>query len=206
MSRKIPKIIHQLWVGDNKPPEYLGKSWKEKNPEWEYRLWTNADLFGRKWRNQKHIDFYYKRKNWPGVADLMRYEILFENGGFYPGADTECLLPIDELFEDGYELYSVYENEKVRPGYISPIHASVAGNKYLDTIIEELKAKTEMGKPWQTTGNVYMMKSIERLKPEIKIWPSHFMIPVHFTGEKYTGDGKVYATHLFGTTNKLYEK
>lgn len=200
----IPKIIHQLWVGDKAPPEYLGKSWKEKNPDYRYILWDNEKVFGRKWRNQKHIDWFRERKIWHGVADLVRYEILFENGGFYPGADTECLLPIDELLQDGYDIYSVYENEKVRPGLVSPIHASVPGHVFLGMIIDELKAKEKMGVPWKTTGNLYMMEVIGRLKPKIKIWASHTLIPVHYTGETYTGNEKVYATHLFGTTKKLY--
>lgn len=202
----IPKIIHQLWVGPLPLPEEWMRTWREKNPDWKYMLWDNEKVFGRKWRNQKHIDFYKAKQNWPGVADLVRYEILYENGGFYPGADSICLEPIDELFEDGFDIYSVYENEIKRPGYVSPIHAATPGHPFLEQIISELHQKEVMGKPWQTTGNLYMMEAINRLKPIIKIWPSYTLIPEHFTGQKYEGTGKVYARHLFGTTKKLYAK
>ena len=37
---QIPKIIHQVWEGKTTPlPDFLcklGKSWRDKNPDWEY--------------------------------------------------------------------------------------------------------------------------------------------------------------------------
>lgn len=201
----VPMVIAHIWVGPRPAPFEWMQTWKDKNPEWGYVLWDNDKVFGRTWRNQKHIDWFKERGIWHGVADLIQYEILHENGGFMPGADSQCLLPIDDLFDE-HKIYSVYENEKVRPGLISPIHASVPNHEFLNLIIEELKAKVEVGEPWETTGNLYMQEVIERVKPDIKIWPSHTLIPVHYTGEKYDGNEKVYANHLFGTTNALYKR
>lgn len=40
---QIPKIIHQVWEGKTTPlPDFLcklGKSWRDKNPDWEYVYW-----------------------------------------------------------------------------------------------------------------------------------------------------------------------
>ncbi|HNX82400.1 MAG TPA: hypothetical protein PKL77_09670, partial [Candidatus Omnitrophota bacterium] len=72
----IPKIIHQLWIGDKPAPEKWLKTWKEKHPGWEYRFWDNDAVYGRRWINQKHIDYYTERKQWHGVADVCTYEIL----------------------------------------------------------------------------------------------------------------------------------
>src|ERR1700761_6721881 len=43
---KIPRIIHQVWLGSPFPEKYKEwqKSWKTHHPEWEYRLWTDADI------------------------------------------------------------------------------------------------------------------------------------------------------------------
>ena len=41
---KIPKIIHQIWVGGKKIPQKykkLIKTVKDVHPDWEYKLWTN---------------------------------------------------------------------------------------------------------------------------------------------------------------------
>lgn len=41
----IPKIIHQLWSGEEKPlPEdlkILSETWKEYHPDWSYEFWDN---------------------------------------------------------------------------------------------------------------------------------------------------------------------
>ena len=35
-------------------------------------------------------------KKWEGVADVMRYEILFRHGGFYADCDSVSLRPLDD--------------------------------------------------------------------------------------------------------------
>ena len=35
----IPKIIHQLWIGDKPRPAGPMHRWKEMNPNFEYFLW-----------------------------------------------------------------------------------------------------------------------------------------------------------------------
>ena len=45
----IPKIIHQVWEGRTEPSmparlQILVRTWKEKNPDWEYRLWNKHTL------------------------------------------------------------------------------------------------------------------------------------------------------------------
>ena len=41
----IPKIIHQVWSGIDKPlpklSHVLGNTWKRDYPEWDYILWDN---------------------------------------------------------------------------------------------------------------------------------------------------------------------
>lgn len=45
---QIPKIIHQVWEGKTTPlPDFLcklGKSWRDKNPDWEYVYWDKARM------------------------------------------------------------------------------------------------------------------------------------------------------------------
>mmetsp|Transcript_11949 Transcript_11949/g.34641 ORF Transcript_11949/g.34641 Transcript_11949/m.34641 type:complete len:177 (+) Transcript_11949:86-616(+) len=44
---RIPKIIHQIWLGGNQiPPECIPwmESWKRYHPDWEYKLWQDGDL------------------------------------------------------------------------------------------------------------------------------------------------------------------
>ena len=94
---QIPKIIGHIWIGHLQAPQDWMKTWREYHPTWEYRLYDNEFLFSRRWKNQELINAFYARKEYAGVSDLMRYEILEEVGGFIPEADSICLRPTDEL-------------------------------------------------------------------------------------------------------------
>ena len=96
----LPRIIHQIWIGPRPAPRQWLDTWREHHPDWRYRLWSNATVFYRPWRNQRLVNAYRDQEEWRGVADVIRYEILHEQGGFMPGADSECLRPVDELFKD----------------------------------------------------------------------------------------------------------
>jgi len=104
--------------------------------------------------------------------------------------------------------YTVYENEFVRGQLVSPILACDQGNDFVDALITRLTPldPTEIGKAWKTTGNYFVAKMIAELAPDITIFPSHYFIPDHFTGESYDGDGPIYAKQLFGATTGGYGK
>lgn len=203
----IPKIIHHTWVGPRPAPLEWMNTWREEHPSWEYMLWTEEKIRARKWRTQKHIDFFFSRGLWHGIADLIRYETLHEFGGFNPGADSICLRPIDELFQaDRWKCYTPRENETVRPGLVAPIHAAVPGADFVGKIIAELESIDRVGEPWKTTGNLFVQRMIEKHHPEdeLKLWPSHYFFPVHYTGTRYSGPEIPFATHIWGTTKKMY--
>ena len=94
---RIPKIIHQIWVGLNPLPEackHFAETWKKNHPDWEYKLWRDKDIeeFGL---DNKH--WYDKTPNYAQKSDIARYEILYRLGGVYVDTDFECLHPLDEL-------------------------------------------------------------------------------------------------------------
>ena len=198
----IPKIIHTTWVGKEMPPQVAAwiETWKRHHPQWQHMLWDNDAVFSRRWRNQKHLDFYREREVWAGVADIVRIETLFEYGGFNAGADAECLHPIDELFECNADAFVSYENEKVRGGLTTPLLAASQGNALAFALRSLLTLKEQVGEPWLSTGNRFTTDVIAALEyPRLKIWPSHFFIPNHYTGERYAGGSRVYADHKWGS-------
>lgn len=94
---KIPKIIHQIWLGSVVPEVYEAymQSWRTKHPDWEYYLWTDENvesLFPL--YNQ---EFYDETKNYGTKSDILRWELLYRFGGVYLDMDYECLNPLDEL-------------------------------------------------------------------------------------------------------------
>lgn len=202
----IPKIIHQLWIGPNPAPLKWMDTWKEFNPGWEYRLWDNKAILHRQWINQRHLNNYYDHGLWHGVSDVCTYEILFNHGGFMIGADAICLSSIDELFYNDFDAYSVWEQEQIRPGLISPLHASVKDGIFAAELIEGLRMKEPGGVPWQSVGNQYMGEMYRKTKANVKIFPSYYFNSPHFTGLRYDGTDKMYATQKWATSLCKYHE
>jgi mannosyltransferase OCH1-like enzyme len=197
----VPKIIHQMWLGGN-PPMNLINTWKIKNPSWKHILWTEENLKKWKFHNQNKIETM-KEPN--GHCDIMRYEILYKMGGFFVDVDTICKKPLDNhLFN--YDCISVYENEKQRGGLVAcGFMAAQPKCNLLKLCIEEMEISKSPA--WWYVGPAYFTHIIQKYNYPIKIHPSHYFIPNHYTGEIYSGNGPVYCDHLWGGTYENgYEK
>jgi len=93
---KIPKKIHQIWLGGRLPEKYvrLTKTWQEFHPTWEYRLWTDRDADRIQMSKRNIFDACVNK----GMkSDILRYEILSQQGGLYVDTDFECLRAFDDF-------------------------------------------------------------------------------------------------------------
>ena len=100
---KIPKIIHQIWLGSEFPEKYKAfqQSWIKHHPDWEYKLWQEADIANLVLQNR---DLYQAARNYGEMSDIARYEILYKYGGLYVDTDYECLKSCD-MFHYCYDFY-----------------------------------------------------------------------------------------------------
>ena len=222
----ILKTIHQIWFGDkNKMPWQHMSKWKIVNPTWEYVLWTEETVKTRlpNLENQKHFDsliflheelkktgyFIPETRYLAGQADIVRYEILYNFGGFFIDADTIPLVPLIDSFCLN-DSFSVYENEIVQPGLIANGYIGACKNNLLMRyLIDELKNKETVlnSEPCITTGPFFMTDVINKYKyTDIKIYPSYYFIPTHHTGLKYKGTdtANVYCEQLWSSTKLMY--
>lgn len=87
---RIPKIIHQIWLGSPLPErcKKLQKSWLHHHPDWKYILWTEKEIQQFGLTNQ---ELYKAATNYGEMSDIARYEILYRMGGLYIDTDFECL-------------------------------------------------------------------------------------------------------------------
>ncbi|MEX3015375.1 hypothetical protein [Gymnodinialimonas hymeniacidonis] len=209
----IPMRLGHIWIGPRPAPTRWLDSWKRLHPNWAYRLFDNAYLTGRRWRNQRLIAHYFRKKHYEGVADLMRYEILFEQGGFLPGADFEALQCCEELFSEPCT-YTCYETYPKRRSKLTPYLASAPGTHTLALTIDEIHetfahAPETARQPWISVGNLFLREFLQKYRDEItdlRIWPAYFFVPQHKTGPRYDGPGRIYAEHHWGSTLDKYEK
>lgn len=205
----IPKQLHVIWIGDEtKRPDNCIATWIERNPTWDVRVWGNHDLATYGWWNSKHMrDMATRELN--GVADLMRWEILYREGGFVVDADSACVRPLEDWMVE-HEAFACWENEIARPQLIAAGYvASKPKNPFIGQIVNDLEARETVidGPAWKTVGPSCLTEAYARYKyANLTVLPSHYFIPEHFTGLKYTGGGPVFARQFWGSTNKSYDK
>ncbi len=103
---RIPRVIHQIWIGPKPFPEKY-KKWQktwQSMPGWEYKLWTDKEVEQYTLINK---DLYLKEKNIGARADILRMEILYREGGLYVDTDFECLQPkMFDVLNQSYDFYS----------------------------------------------------------------------------------------------------
>jgi mannosyltransferase OCH1-like enzyme len=96
----IPRLIHQTWINKAIPGPLAAyvETWRHLHPDWQYRLWTDADLAELVERQFPEYSDLYRSYPLPIMrADFGRYLILKALGGVYADLDAEALAPFDAL-------------------------------------------------------------------------------------------------------------
>jgi mannosyltransferase OCH1-like enzyme len=155
---KIPKIIHQIWLGSPVPDVYktLMQTWVDMHPGWEYRLWTDENVGNISLFNKK---FYDEAQNYGMKSDILRWEILYQYGGLYVDVDYQCLQPFDAL----HYLYDFYTGIQPLDTLMVQLGAALVGTcpqhpilkHCIETIGDHWKLK---GAP-QKTGPIHFTRS-----------------------------------------------
>jgi len=130
----IPKKIHQVWLGSEFPDKYkrIRDTWIEKNPDWEYKLWTDKDVNDFELKN---IDQFNKIDNLGAKSDIFRYEILYRYGGLYIDTDFECIKSFNDLLY--LDLFSGTGHVDV-PEVFNGLIGCKVGHKLIRTLIDDI--------------------------------------------------------------------
>ncbi len=183
----IPKIIHQIWVGPKTPPAIFKESQesiKKHHPDWEYKLWTDADLTHLQLYNQK---FYSLSVNYGEKADILRYEILFKYGGIYLDVDFVCLQPLDILLQ--YDFWTTIQPIDCYGEINNAALGSVPGHPLLEDCITTVKNDWYTYKNPKVLGSIIdkvgprhlqrsFMKFVENQTSNIIALPASFFYPI----------------------------
>lgn len=181
IKEKIPRKIHQIWIGPKKLPLRYKKwmdSWKFFNPEWEYKLWLDIDIKKLNLVNEK----FYKKSNNPGYkSDVARYEILNKYGGIYIDTDFECLKKIPKELLN-YDFLSCIIFDK-QPIIANGMMMATPNCNFLEKTICSIKKQEtndineimRIAGPHHLTKNYFELS--EKEKEEILILPSNYFYP-----------------------------
>lgn len=120
-KKSIPPVVHFIWLGPRPfPIESIKnvRSWMQYHPTWTFKLWTDrikippckgmqicsVDQF----HFEKLGKLYHASHNWGHKSDILRYEILKQEGGVYADHDAGCLQSF-EMLNHGYDFYGCLE-------------------------------------------------------------------------------------------------
>lgn len=133
MEQLIPKIIHQIWLGNHPIPTQIQsymQSWKKFHPDWQFILWTEENMLPL--QNQ---ELYDQTENIRQKADIVRYEVLYQYGGVYVDIDMECFKNIEPLLQDA-EFFLGTEDDFY---YSNELMAVVAKHDLIKELIDGIK-------------------------------------------------------------------
>lgn len=90
VSFTIPKVIHQVWIGEKQPPAALLDTWRNGYVKackgWQHKLWGATDVLQLRYLSTHYLD---KESTLNGKSDWLRSAIMYEHGGVYIDADTQ---------------------------------------------------------------------------------------------------------------------
>jgi mannosyltransferase OCH1-like enzyme len=99
-KQKIPKILHQIWIGGDIPEREKAFCIQAKNAlpsDWTYKLWRDEDVLSL--ANFTQAEPYNKTPSLGQKSDLLRLFILCEFGGVYCDTDFVLNKPFDDLLD-----------------------------------------------------------------------------------------------------------
>jgi mannosyltransferase OCH1-like enzyme len=188
---KIPKIIHQVWVGPNPFPERFKKaqeSIRKFHPEWECKLWTDADVEPFGLVNKKLFD---EAENYGEKSDIFRYEILDRYGGVYFDVDIECIKSFDVLHHC-YEFYTGIVH-RGSPGFGIGVIGCTPGHPIIQLCITSMQdngSKIDPGEIIKRTGPLHFthcfMQLYEQFPGKVIAFPPSYFYSIPNTARFYT--------------------
>lgn len=107
--KKIPKIIHYVWLGGQEKNELAKsciRSFNAYSPDYLIMEWNESNIGEI---NNYQVNEAIKNKNWAYASDIIRVYALIKYGGIYLDTDVFLIKSLDELLS--HELFLCYESK-----------------------------------------------------------------------------------------------
>lgn len=177
----IPRVFHQIWLGEADFPYAAERqTWIDLHPDWEHRLWTEAEMPG----DLELAEAANLLRQPAERADILRLELLSRHGGVYIDADFECLKPIDPLLDGVSCFLGLLDSGRVSNAVIG----CVPGHPLLARAMAEVRPRRTYG-PVDREGTGPLL--IERIRRDFEV--TLFEPNVFYATEREVAE---YAWHL----------
>lgn len=201
-NARVPHKIHQIWVGGAPMPEEFrvwGEKWAALNPGFVRKLWTDRDVELMTLRCKLEYDM----ADSPAMkADILRYEILYAEGGVYIDCDVEPLKPIHTIITPNLRGFVCLEDHR-GPWFGNAVLGACVGHPFFDKLLNELPdnvTRTWHRPPNERTGPVFLTNNWRQ--GDTTVFPRTWFYPYSHTekerrGEKFHGSFGVH--HWMGS-------
>ncbi len=156
------------------PPGFdIGATFDRHHPQWEHRLWTDAELTAGDWRTG---DLLRRAEEFaPDDAirfrvDVWRLEILARHGGIYVDCDAVCLRPMDRLLDyDGFVAQSPNDQTKAT----NAVMGVAPGHPFTLALLDGLAERAERyrgRRVFESVGGDYLTEMLGEYDVEMLPW------------------------------------
>jgi hypothetical protein len=189
---RIPQIIHRVWLGDEQMPaeqELFGETFARHHPEWEMRLWTDANLAELDITSRERE----RARNLPELSNLVRYEMLNRFGGVYVDTDVECKRSLSNLLR-GVDAFAAFE----LPGRVgNAILGSTRGHPAFLRAAQQARETLGIGPHSADANGPYFLTLILEQEPGVTIFAAEMFYPYRWDEPQRRTDSfpKAYAIH-----------
>jgi len=154
LNELIPKVIHFIWIGSPLPYKYVVNMQTfvatNKKNGYSFKLWVDhetppiqdiiiqdirTDFPAEKFINKEIYDI---ETNWSSKADILKYEIIYQEGGICSDVDAISVKAYDSIFEKAFVCYTGEPYNDVCSGFFG-FPARSRFLKYLIECLQEVR-------------------------------------------------------------------
>jgi mannosyltransferase OCH1-like enzyme len=180
-TQKIPKIVHQIWLGGNMPEaeqKMVSQVKSSLAKDWVHMLWTEKEI--NNLSNFHNKELYNQTPNYGQKSDILRYNILNDIGGVYMDTDFILLQQFDDLLDLDFFCGVAYDDQ---PSLFNGLIGSSPGNELIRDLLEldrPLMYHDAM-KLMDSTGPFFLTRKVFKHlynNKDICVLPNSFLYPL----------------------------
>jgi hypothetical protein len=208
VAATIPRLLHIVWLGDAaRRPDNLIATWISHHPGWTVKVWGNEDLAEGHWHCAAQMAAL-GASSLPALAALMKWEILYREGGVSVAADSLCIRGLDAALL-GHERFGCYLSESAAPGVLSAGYfGCMAGDALVARLLDAVGQDGALGsRSVSDAVGDDRLTAVHQASPDltIHVLPSHVFLPMHLTAAPHPGTEGVVACELWASALGLWD-
>ena len=171
---QIPKIIHQIWVGDKEMPDHCKQfvqEMRDLHPDWEHKMWGN-EIFTEVYPDDPFLNNYRKDPDlykWAFITDRIRCLLLRDYGGIYCDVDARPVKSFNTVRDQLSPQHTFMSGMKPSQKNNTLIDCTVYGSAPNSRVINEILTVYDRI-TWAHGCKTFSDKVIQKCEPDVALF------------------------------------